>query len=313
MAPTPKVQIKRTTIANHPPPNGSLSPGEFALEMADPTRLWVGVPVALDASGMKLLTDSTPGPATGVNVSGTPTNGQIAQWTDATHIKGVDPVAVSGWSTGDAKLTLKNVPDPGWVLMQDGTIGSATSGASNRANADCQPLFILMFNNITDAWCPITTSTGAATTRAAQGTAAAAWAANCRMALPRQLGRTLAVGGAGSGLTNRQLGSTLGVETHIQTISEMPSHVHTYSDPGHSHGVVSAQPLVIGNPGAPTVAVDGGAVYGVPSWNGMVPANDSTQFTAVSAVTNININPNGGGQPMSMYQPTTHWNIMIKL
>lgn len=48
-----KVQIKRTST-NDLPPSGLL-PGELSVEMGVPTRLWVGVPTNLDASGKKLL------------------------------------------------------------------------------------------------------------------------------------------------------------------------------------------------------------------------------------------------------------------
>jgi hypothetical protein len=52
-------------------------------------------------------------------------------------------------TTGDAKLTLKTTADTGWLLCDDGTFGSASSGSSNRANADTQSLFTLFFNNLT--------------------------------------------------------------------------------------------------------------------------------------------------------------------
>jgi len=39
----------------------------------------------------------------------------------------------SVFTTGDAKLTLKTVADIGWIMMDDGTIGSATSGAPSVA------------------------------------------------------------------------------------------------------------------------------------------------------------------------------------
>jgi len=52
-----KVQIKRTSTPNSPPV--TLDPGELAVEMADPTRLWAGVPTGLDPAGKKLLFDSS--------------------------------------------------------------------------------------------------------------------------------------------------------------------------------------------------------------------------------------------------------------
>jgi len=49
------VLIKRTSTPNKPPPDGSLQPGELAVEMANPCRLWVGVPTSLDFAGKKLI------------------------------------------------------------------------------------------------------------------------------------------------------------------------------------------------------------------------------------------------------------------
>src|SRR5262245_58813194 len=65
-APGPQhMQLLRTATPNNPPTG--LLPGELAIEMADPARLWVGVPTALDATGKKLLV-----PQSGVVVSDTP-------------------------------------------------------------------------------------------------------------------------------------------------------------------------------------------------------------------------------------------------
>jgi Chaperone of endosialidase len=54
-----KVQIKRTST-NDLPPTGLL-PGELCVEMGVPTRLWVGVPTAIDSTGKKLLAAPTTG------------------------------------------------------------------------------------------------------------------------------------------------------------------------------------------------------------------------------------------------------------
>ena len=52
-----KVQIRRTVTPNAPPTG--LLEGELAVEMATPTKLWVGVPTSLDATGKKLLIDTS--------------------------------------------------------------------------------------------------------------------------------------------------------------------------------------------------------------------------------------------------------------
>ena len=49
----------RTSTPGRSPVPGSLQPGQFAIEMADPTRLWVGVPGGAPASQQKLLLSSS--------------------------------------------------------------------------------------------------------------------------------------------------------------------------------------------------------------------------------------------------------------
>ena len=136
-------------------------------------------------------------------------------------------VALGLPTTGDAKLTYKVVADAGWVLANDGTVGDALSGSSTRANADTVNLFTFFYNTFSDVIAPVLTSTGGLTTRAAQGTAASAFGAHCRMLLPRQLGRALIVAGAGPGLTNRVLGDFGGEEAHVLTLAELAAHSHT--------------------------------------------------------------------------------------
>ena len=118
----------------------------------------------------------------------------------------VNPSALSSFSTGDIKATLKTVADAGWVMMDDGTIGNAASSATTRANADTEDLFTLLWTNCADAQCAVSGGRGAS--------AAADFAANKRIALPKILGRAIGAAGAGSGLTSRALAETTGAETH---------------------------------------------------------------------------------------------------
>jgi microcystin-dependent protein len=122
------------------------------------------------------------------------------------------------WQTGDVKLTIQNAAPSGWILCNDGTIGDATSGGTTRANADCQTLFTLLWNNVSDTYAPVTGGRGAS--------AAADWAAHKKIALTKMLGRALAVSGSGSGLTARTLGQTLGEEAHALTAAENGPHTH---------------------------------------------------------------------------------------
>ena len=58
----------------------------------------------------------------------------------------------------------------GWVRSNARTIGSASSGASERANADCENAYKYLWDNFTDAECPVSGGRGAS--------ASADWAAN---------------------------------------------------------------------------------------------------------------------------------------
>lgn len=187
-----------------------------------------------------------------------------------------------GWVTGNAKLTLGGV-ESGWLLADDGTFGPPFSGASNRANNDTQSLFNLSYAKFSDADAPLLTSVGGATTRAAQGLAADAWATNCRMTLPRQLGRSIAIAGAGAGLTARALGHYDGNETHTQQTGEVGIHDHAPTSGGNLATTNAGGPLgFVGPPGAAALYEDTLAATPAPS-------------------------------PMDIMNPRTYWNILIKL
>ena len=99
-----------------------------------------------------------------------------------------------GFTTGDVKLTLKTSADTSWVLMNDGSIGSASSGATTRANADTSDLYTLIWTNVTDTWAPVAGGRG--------GSAAADFAANKALTLPKTLGRALAGYGTGTAVAS---------------------------------------------------------------------------------------------------------------
>lgn len=134
--------------------------------------------------------------------------------------------AVTGFTTGDAKMTIKTVADTGWVLMDDKTIGNGASGATGRANADTVALFTLLYNNTVDGDCAVSGGRGA--------NAAADYAANKTIALPKTLGRSLCCFGTGSGLTARTMAKITGVESVTLTAAQsgLPDHTHTFNSGG---------------------------------------------------------------------------------
>lgn len=90
-------------------------------------------------------------------------------------------------------------PD-GWVFAF-GTIGSASSGASNRANADCEQLFKLIWASESDSEAPVSGGRGAS--------ADADWSANKTIDIPDMRDR-MAIGKGDMGGTHaNRLGATL--------------------------------------------------------------------------------------------------------
>lgn len=241
-----------------------------------------------------------------------------------------------GFDTGDVKLTLANTAPAGWLMCDDGTIGNSSSVATSRANDDCEALFILLWQNVSDGFAPVSGGRG--------GSAQLDWAAGKTIGLTKMLGRSLALAGAGIGLTARQLGQTVGAEAHKLTAGEMPTHTHanTLSDAGHTHGNTLTDPghvhaNTLSDPGhvhsmgyqfggtaGGGAAGQAGVFYSTPT-NTQAAAtgisiNNASKTTgmtlnnasAASGVTINNASQGGDGSHNNM-QPTAFLNAMVKL
>lgn len=117
--------------------------------------------------------------------------------------------------TGDVKTGLRTTAPLGWLLMNDTSIGNVGSGATT-AKEQTYQLYKTLWDNVLDAWAPVSTGRGA--------TATADFLAGKTLTMPRALGRALAGAGSGAGLTARAIGEYLGAETI--SIAAMPAHTH---------------------------------------------------------------------------------------
>jgi microcystin-dependent protein len=145
---------------------------------------------------------------------------------------GVDPNAI--FQTGDVMWIDRQGTRTGWVRDNGRTLGSATSGAAERANADAQPLFEYLWNNYPDSLCPVVSGRG--------GSSLSDWTANKQITLPDKRGcaptglddmgnsaatRFTSVPIISGGVTAP--GSVIGGNTHTLSAAQMPSHNHTGS------------------------------------------------------------------------------------
>lgn len=199
--------------------------------------------------------------------------------------------STGGFTTGDVKYSIRTTPETGWILSSTGkTIGNGSSGATNRANADCHDLFVLIWNNFPTAQLYRNTgesdvvSAGDMANRASN--AEIDWAANARIRIPEFNRRLLAATGIPysnttgfTALTSKALGSVAGEETHILTVSEMPAHTH-----------------------------------GVIPYSGNTGTNVNQHInSATNGASYTDTSSTGGSQAHNTLPPTMYINLMIKL
>lgn len=185
---------------------------------------------------------------------------------------------VGAFETGDTCDSFR-ASKTGWVLLDGRTIGSAASGATNRANADTEDLFTVLWNQLADAQAAVSGGRGVS--------ASADFAADKTLTLPdasghARAGRDNMSGTSRNNLTSALNGDTLGAsggaETHSLTGAQNGPHNHDY----------------LATPNNTTAVQTSGS------------ANVSGQTTAQTSTS-------GSGTAHNNTQPTLIMNVFIKL
>jgi hypothetical protein len=174
--------------------------------------------------------------------------GTIAPTNNFSTYDQIDPI-INGARTGDIRTSLNSFSPMGWVPANDGTIGSATSSATTRANIDTWPLYNLIWNSVSNTYAPVTTGRGSS--------AYADFTANKSMALTKTLSRLLGTAGSGAGLSTWALGENSGAESITLTVGQLPPHAHGIGTGNSGPGFQSFQ--LAGSstsaPGGPTSSI----------------------------------------------------------
>ena len=135
------------------------------------------------------------------------------------------------FQTGDNICVIDSGTRSGWVRMNGNTIGSSSSGANERANADTETLFTFLWNNCSDTDCPVDSGRGLS--------AAADWASNKTIVIPSMQGRMFVgvddMGATAAGVLSGEttVGAAGGASTSTTVIAHThtgPAHTHTFSD-----------------------------------------------------------------------------------
>jgi hypothetical protein len=237
--------------------------------------------------------------------------------------------------TGDIKPRYGTGGHTGWVRANAKTIGSAISGATERANADTQALFQFLWG----------VDTNLVVIGGRGSTSLADWNANKQMTLPDGRGVTLAglddMGNTAAGRLSTYfgvgtvLGTIGGAQSHTLSSTEQASmsfsastggasndHAHAFSgttdgeNVGHTHGTSvavgantgplsgSANVYFGGNTGANTAGESNSHVHTFSGGTGGRNADHTHTVSGTAA---------GGGQPHTIVQPTMVVTIYIKL
>lgn len=187
-------------------------------------------------------------------------NGPVQELT-ASQALAIMGVTNSVFQTGDVMFKARSSTPAGWVRMDGNSIGSASSGATARANADTLALFTHLWTDFPNTVLVIQTSAGANTTRGAS--AAADFAANKRMPVFDTRGNVIRDLDEGRGYDSGRVNGS-------QQLDAFQDHQHeglrtTYFNAGvspggnnnmSSPGTTDGSPIARGASGTPRLATE---------------------------------------------------------
>lgn len=235
---------------------------------------------------------------------------------------GID--ATSVLATGDIKAKYGTGGLAGFVRLNGRTIGSASSGASERANADAQALFEFLWT--VDASLAVSSGRG--------GSANADWVANKQITLPDFRGRVpAALDDMGNSAAGRLtvtyfgssgivLGQTGGAESKTLVTGNLPAYTPAGSvgvtDPGHFHfEFIANGTSAVDATNSPNISRDFG---GSSSFNytitgtGIAPSIGKTETKTTGVTSTFTGTAQGGtSAPVVIMQPTILVTYYIKL
>lgn len=192
----------------------------------------------------------------------------------------------------------------GFVRANGRTLGSASSGATERANADCEDLFAVLYE---DANLSVSTGRGA--------NAAADWAANKTIALPDWRGRAIAgLDDMGNSAAGRLTSTYFGTSPIVLGAGSTPAESKTFLQanlPSVNFVVASGQTVSVTGNLSRAAGTSGAGTTGL-ALNGNAVETLSTASTGT--VTSTGTAASGGsGTPFSIVQPTMLTTIYLKL
>jgi hypothetical protein len=217
---------------------------------------------------------------------------------------GVDPTTIFG--TGDFKWRPTSETLSGWIKANTLTIGNATSGASQRANADTQSLFVYLWQNFTNAKCPVSGGRGVS--------GLADFSAGKTIATPDMRSRgPIGLDDMGASAAGILLASNVtsgggdgpttpaawgGEANHTLALSEAPHGQFTLNDHAHSHSIAGTTSGIT-SPGSVSFTEALGST--------------PTSFSTNSVTTGVTITDNAGGGSHNNMSPFVLGTFYIKM